>query len=108
VNRLCRCSLALQFFVAAYLCAAFKVLPVPKYYPTLHLWTTDSIEKQPAMSWYGYTVYGLAAAVVGYLLGVLYARLQERLKFDLAVPSACVAGLVFVVCIVLHEAHRWL
>ena len=79
MNRLCRCSLALQFFVAAYLCAAFKVLPVPKYYPTLHLWTFDSIEKQPAMSWYGFAALGLIAAAAGYLVGGLYARLQERL-----------------------------
>ena len=107
MDRLCRCSLALQLFVAAYLCAAFKLLPVPKYYPTLHLWTFDSIKDSPAMNWYGYTLYGLAAAVVGYLAGFLYTRLQERLRFDLAVPSACVAAVVFAVCLIVHEAGKW-
>ncbi len=107
MDRLCRCSLALQLFVASYLCAAFKVLPVPRYYPTLHLWTFDSIKDQPAMNWYGYAGVGLLVAAAGYFAGAPYAKLHERLKADLAVPSACVACLVFVGCLVLHEGQKW-
>jgi hypothetical protein len=107
VNRLCRCSLALQFFVAAYLCAAFGLLPNPRYYPTLHQWTFDSIKGEPAMNWYGYTSIGLLAGAVGYFAGGLYAKLQERLKFDLAGTSAWLACLVFAGSLMWHEGHKW-
>ncbi|HEY3319513.1 MAG TPA: hypothetical protein VGP72_03445 [Planctomycetota bacterium] len=108
IERLCRCSLALQLFVAVYLCAMFGLLPILKYYPTLHLWETGSIKGPPAMSWFCFTAYALLAAGIGYLLGGLYAKLQERLKFDLAGASACVAMLAFAACSIWHEAHKWL
>lgn len=108
MDRLCRCSLAVQLFAAAYLCAVFDVLPVPQYYLALHTWSFETINDQPAIDLYGHTLWGLVAAVAGYLAGGLYTRLQRRLKFDLAVPSACVAILVFTACLVLHEAHEWL
>ena len=107
MKQLCRSSLALQFFTVAYLLGMFHVLPVLKYYPTLHLWDFASIKGEPGMSWFAYTAYGLIAAAAGYVAGAPYAKLQERLKFDLAVPSACVAGLAFIICTIAHEASRW-
>jgi hypothetical protein len=104
---LSRCSLAIQFFVLAYLCGVLLPIPLPKYFPTLHTWGFEAIQGQPAMKWYGFVAFGLAVGALGYALGGLYGRLQARSKFDFVTPSACIAVLIFVTGVVWSEAHHW-
>ena len=80
-------------------CAAYRFAPPgPFYYPVAGVWSMTKDVAPIGMAWYGRTLWGLAAAVLGGAAGWFATR---RAKSDRPLSPLAVQGLSFAVLVCL-------
>ena len=73
---------------SAYVLAVLHVLPQLSFFPRLGVWSFAAIQGEPAISWYGYVLWGLLGGVLAAMTG---ARVPWRIA--LLVPALALLGL---------------
>jgi len=105
-----RLAVALPLAILAF-CAAYQWAPSgPFYYPLEHQWSLDKLPNAIGMAWYGRSLWGVLAALLGGGLGWLVSRRVEDLSrrlTDALAAAALLALLTLVLNIVQHEFRHW-
>ena len=98
-------------FCGVYVALRYFKTPLPKYYPTLHLWSAAKQGAAPAMGWYA--LFGAALAAALFLGGASYAVLSRVIRdgrqcAGLVRPFTWLAAATVLYMVIFNVHHEYI
>jgi len=93
----------------------FFKIPVVRYYPTEHRWTTEKIAGAVSQGWYGLQTYAfIAAAIASFIVFFLLKTTSSGQDKELKTAMSKLIGIITVLVIIAsmgyilyHEYAKW-